>query len=1158
MATLSTLLRRQLESTVRDARIVADGAAADAVARLAIDAAEAPSYLSDEQKALRRRLRAHARSLGDRRDSETGPMATARLAEAAAYEHWHRMLFGRFLVERNLLLHPTLGVPLSRDELKELAEEEGLPDEWTLVERFAAPTLPAVFKPDDPVLQLTLDPHFQLRLRALVTALPDEVFAADDSLGWTYQFWRAAEKKAVNEKQVKIGADELPAVTQLFTEPYMVKFLLHNTLGAWWAAKVLAADPDLARDAPDEAALRAACALPGIDWEYLRFIRDPAAAPSPSHASGVGPSLSRDAGEGQAGASEKPLSRTAGEGAGARSATAGEGDGAGLWRPAAGTFPGWPSRAAEITYLDPCCGSGHFLVEAFNILAALRRAEEGMSPEEAARAVLRDNLHGLELDGRCVQIAAFNVALAAWRLAGGPVTLPLPQIAWVGAPPPLPKAEFVALANGDAELQRGLAALHDLFRQAPLLGSLIELGGGDLVDPTRIARLDQSIAALVEKMRGAEPERAEGALAARGMADAAAILARRFIVQATNPPFLGRGQQVDALAIYLDQRFPLARADLATGFLSRMLKLSVSSGTVASVSPQNWLHIGTYRELRQELLSALTFDIYASLGMKAFAYAGTWDFNIALIALSTAPPNSTTALLGLDAAAAKDAAAKSQAAREAPVTQPVQFQQFRNPEARIVLEPPGGGPLLSSLAGSFVGLQNGDTPHWVQKFWEHPELGPRWALFQLTTSETRPFAGRHSALLWDNGIGELSRDDQARIQGRDAWGQRGVMVRGIGDLPCSLYDGDLYDQSSAAIIPANPDHLPGIWSFCSSPDFEESVRRIDRKLNVTNATLVKIPFDLAHWQKVAAERYPNGLPEPYSDDPTQWLFHGHPRCAEAGTELHVALARLAGYRWPAESDSEMRLSAAARARIAEAAALPEADAGGLLALEAVLGERPLADRLRAYCAAAWGDDWRPDSEARLVAAACERFKDKPPKQLTLDDWLRGPAARQHTKLFHDRPFLWWITDGRADGFTVVADYHRLDRGNLERLTYSMLGDWIARLGDDPRAESAKILQHKLALILEGEKPFDIFVRWKPLARQPLGWDPDLDDGVRQNIRPFLTAGVLSGITDKILKAVDRGKDVPSAPWHHLFHGERRNDHHTTLAEKRAARTKAAE
>ena len=153
MATLSTALRRQLENTVREAREVADEAAIEAIDRLAVAAADAPGYFSEEQKGLRRRLRAHARSLGDSRDPASGTMTTTKLAEAAAYEHWHRMLFGRFLVERNLLIHPTLGVPLARDELKELAEEEGLRDEWELVERFAAPGLPAVFKPDDPVFQ---------------------------------------------------------------------------------------------------------------------------------------------------------------------------------------------------------------------------------------------------------------------------------------------------------------------------------------------------------------------------------------------------------------------------------------------------------------------------------------------------------------------------------------------------------------------------------------------------------------------------------------------------------------------------------------------------------------------------------------------------------------------------------------------------------------------------------------------------------------------------------------------------------------------------------------------------------------------------------------------------------------------------------------------
>ena len=69
---------------------------------------------------------------------------------------------------------------------------------------------------------------------------------------------------------------------------------------------------------------------------------------------------------------------------------------------------------------------------------------------------------------------------------------------------------------------------------------------------------------------------------------------------------------------------------------------------------------------------------------------------------------------------------------------------------------------------------------------------------------------------------------------------------------------------------------------------------IDQKLNVTNATLVKVPFDLEYWQAEAEKRGP--LPEPHSEDPTQWLFQGNVKDSEA--PLHVAVARLLGYRWP--------------------------------------------------------------------------------------------------------------------------------------------------------------------------------------------------------------------------------------------------------------------
>ena len=110
------------------------------------------------------------------------------------------------------------------------------------------------------------------------------------------------------------------------------------------------------------------------------------------------------------------------------------------------------------------------------------------------------------------------------------------------------------------------------------------------------------------------------------------------------------------------------------------------------------------------------------------------------------------------------------------------------------------------------------------------------------------------------------------------------------------------------------------------------------------------------------------------------------------------------------------------------------------------------------------------------------------------------------------------------------------------MTYSYLQDWItaqaaaaksSQTGADLRLAAAQALQDKLKLILAGEPPYDIFVRWKPLAEQAIGWNPDLNDGVRLNIRPFMTAGILRK-NPNIKWTKDRGtepkRDKDQFPW----------------------------
>ena len=328
-----------------------------------------------------------------------------------------------------------------------------------------------------------------------------------------------------------------------------------------------------------------------------------------------------------------------------------------------------------------------------------------------------------------------------------------------------------------------------------------------------------------------------------------------------------------------------------------------------------------------------------------------------------------------------------------------------------------------------------------------------------------------------------------------------------------------------------------------------------------NATLLKVRFDLAYWQAIAEEQQ-NGLPEPESDDPTQWLFHGRPERSTA--PLQVAAARLLGYQWPPELDPTMRLSTQAKELVHRCDELLRfADDDGIVCIPGVRAELPAAERLLEVLQVAYGPEWSNSLLHDLLTEAdC-----KP--GTTLDDWLRNAFFEQHCKLFHNRPFIWHIWDGRKDGFACMVNYHKLTNKALENLAYSYLGDWIkaqsaeakaGKAGADLRLAAAQALQEKLKLILIGEPPYDIFVRWKPLHEQPIGWNPDLNDGVRVNIRPFVEAGILRK-NPNIKWTKDRGKeperDREQFPWFwkgNQFVGERVNDVHLTNTEKQKGRS----
>ncbi len=1100
--------------------------------------AEPFSHFGTEEKELRNRLRARGRQVGDQRFAN-GTQAIDGLTQELAYEYWHRMLFARFLAENHLLMHPD-GVAVSLEECEELAPEAVPPasNGFVLAARYASTMLPQIFRTDDVLLEIEFAPEQRLALERLLASLSRESFLADDGIGWVYQFWQSKKKEEVNRSGAKIDGRTLSAVTQLFTEHYMVEFLLHNTIGAWWCAQHgITGPPGGAGIPPGKAPLNPLARFrEGEPPGEPSLFREGEPPGEPSH----NPARTEPRPPGIAnGHFDMPYLRWRDDGS-----------------PAAGKFEGWPKTLAQFTMLDPCCGSGHFLVAAFNLLVPLRMHDEGLSAEQACEAVLRDNLFGLELDPRCTQIAAFALALAAWKYpdAGGYRRLPSLNIACSGQGVVGSKADWIKFANGDKNFVVALGFLYDEFVKAPTLGSLINPRAiAESIFQTGFAPLRGSLDRALRKAETlADPDRAAVGVAAQGIAVAASLMARQFTLVATNVPYLARGKQSEEMKAYLKDKHDAAKADLATAFVERCLEYCSRGGSTALVTPQNWLFLDSYKELREWMLYRVTWDVVAKLGPAAFQDMNWWAANTMLSIHTTVEPENGHEVVGLDVSEPRIAMEKAKLLCTEPARIALQSSQAKNPGFAVTLERASAVPLLKDFATNHQGLSTGDNPRFRRAYWEVADLGHVWEKEQSSPELPGSFGGRSSILRWEGGSGELRQFGRENVKvlhnvdrrGEEAWGRTGVAIGQMRELPASLYYGHKFDTTTAILLPRDPSILSALWAFCNSPSFLTAIRTVNQKVSVDNGYLTKVPFDLELWQQVASQEYPNGLPEPHSDDPTQWLFKGHPKGST--NPLQVAVARLLGYRWPDQEPDSLDVLA---------------DTDGIVPVPGVRHEEPAADRLREVLRVAFGPEWSASFEDRLLVESGMR------SGTSLDDWLRNAFFEQHCKRFHTRPFVWHIWDGRKDGFSVLVNYHKLTNKALENLTYSYLGDWITaqsrsnQVGADLRLAAAQTLQEKLKSILAGEQPFDIFVRWKPLHEQPIGWNPDLNDGVRMNIRPFIQADILRK-TPNIKWTKDRGKeperDKDDFPWFwngDVFVGDRVNDVHLTNAVKSESRSR---
>ncbi|MFM7425260.1 MAG: BREX-6 system adenine-specific DNA-methyltransferase PglX [Elainella sp.] len=597
-------------------------------------------------------------------------------------------------------------------------------------------------------------------LRAVIEALNDpalqDAWLDDTTLGWVYQYWNDPEREALDVKLNaggKVEPHEIASKTQMFTERYMVEWLLHNSLGQiWlaicqaqgWMAEVRAEGTldrlESRRKVWREKRERGEVALDALmpieteaeeRWKY--WVPQPLTDAAIDHA---------------------PLS----------------------------------IRAVKI--LDPACGSGHFLVIAFGLLFALYQEEarhrgEEWSDREIVESILANNLYGVDLDARAVQIAAAALLLKAKTLCREAEIKQVNLVASDLNLTALPEDD-PALAELRREVREATGIPEELTNQivqalqgADQWGSLLKIDRevekaiaqyeqrlvrpvqGELFDPHPLApspqgeeEPSQSIlsstsgrgvggegrtAILLEKLETFLSRRTRGddlGLRLRGEQLTAGVRFIRMIrenaydVVVGNPPYQGASKMSDAK--YLIKHYPKSKADLYATFLERGLQLAKEGGISALLTMRNWMFIQQYTPIREYLLD--TFDLRLLGDVDRGAFEETLDEVVATVmSVFQKFPSSEEISIALQPTPLDDNSRdryRTNRKRSAVLTQVGRFE-FKSDRFKVIKKQPlvywwhrremleyEDLPKLETYAPLRGGMGTGDNTRFLRKPWE--------------------------------------------------------------------------------------------------------------------------------------------------------------------------------------------------------------------------------------------------------------------------------------------------------------------------------------------------------------------------------------------------------------------------------------------------------
>ncbi|WP_302569348.1 BREX-1 system adenine-specific DNA-methyltransferase PglX [uncultured Clostridium sp.] len=275
----------------------------------------------------------------------------------------------------------------------------------------------------------------------------------------------------------------------------------------------------------------------------------------------------------------------------------------------------------DIKVLDPCMGSGHILVYAFDVLYQIYK-EAGYGEREIPRKILQNNIYGLDIDDRAAQLASFALIMKARgynrrlfrEIEREELELNLCSIQESNG---ISKEAIDYFANGDQELKEDIEYLVDVFNDAKEYGSILEI---ETINFERI------------KLRLAEVEEDQNLMFGDyrkiiieilpQIIKLANIISSKYDVCVTNPPYMGRKGMGANLVKYIDNKYENSKNDLFAVFIEKTREYTKKDGLIGTINQHSWMFLTSFIELRKELISNNSLISLLHLGARTFEEIG--------------------------------------------------------------------------------------------------------------------------------------------------------------------------------------------------------------------------------------------------------------------------------------------------------------------------------------------------------------------------------------------------------------------------------------------------------------------------------------------------------------------------------------------------------